>query len=111
MVTGIERRLEPYLEVMIFRAIQELLGNVALHSQAGKVKVLLHMGEANVQASVEDDGKGIDLEGLEIEKGTGLRIIKERVEMLGGTFKLDSRPGEGTQVAFSVPTDGYTRDE
>jgi two-component system sensor histidine kinase DegS len=110
-VTGIERRLEPYLEVMIFRAIQELLGNVATHSQAGKVKVQLHMGETSVQAGVEDDGKGIDLAVTEIEKGMGLKIIKERVEMLGGTFKLDSRPGEGTQVTFSVPTAGYSPNE
>lgn len=110
-VTGIERRLEPYLEVMIFRAVQELLGNVAAHSQAGNVKVQLHMGETSVQVSVEDDGKGIDLADMEIEKGMGLRLIKERVEMQGGTFNLDSQLGEGTQVSLSVPTAGFTVNE
>src|SRR5512143_2261623 len=43
-VTGVERRLEPYLEVMIFRAIQELLGNAARHSQAAAVKMQIDMG-------------------------------------------------------------------
>ena len=111
VVTGIERRLEPYLEVMIFRAVQELLGNVTLHSQATSVKVQLHMGEGNVQVGVEDDGKGFDPAGLELEKGMGLKLIKERVEMLGGRFNLDSRPGEGTHVAFSVPTGEHSLDE
>jgi two-component system sensor histidine kinase DegS len=110
-VTGIERRLEPYLEVMIFWAVLELLGNVETHSRAEKVKVHLHLGENNVQVSVEDDGKGLDQAGGEMDKGMGLKLIKERVEMLGGTFKLDSRPGEGTQVSFSIPTTMYTQNE
>jgi len=59
-VTGSERRVEPYLEVMLFRALQELLGNAARHSQGSLVKVMLDMGEERVRVSVDDNGRGFD---------------------------------------------------
>ncbi len=103
IVSGVERRLEPYLEVMIFRAIQELLGNVARHSQATTVKVNLDMGDQQVRVSVDDNGKGIDTGALERSSGLGLKLIRERAEMLGGTFEVDSAVGKGTRVTFTVP--------
>jgi len=57
-VTGTERRLESYIEVMLFRAIQELLGNAARHSQATLIKVQVDMGTKSVRVSVDDNGKG-----------------------------------------------------
>lgn len=102
-VTGTERRLEPYLEVMIFRAIQELIGNASRHSQATTVKVLLDMGEQLVRVTVDDNGKGVDAEILDQNGSLGLKLIKERAEMLGGTFEIDSAVGKGTRVFFSVP--------
>lgn len=102
-VTGNERRLEPYLEVMLFRAIQEVLGNAARHSQATLVKVMLDMGEDRVRVSVDDNGRGFDAEALEQSNSLGLKLIRERAEMLGGNFELDSSPGKGTRVIFAVP--------
>ncbi|HKJ37404.1 MAG TPA: ATP-binding protein [Anaerolineales bacterium] len=101
-VTGNEKRLETYLEVMLFRAIQELLGNAARHSQATQVKVLLDVGDDRVRVSVDDNGKGFDPESIE---GTslGLKLIRERAEMLGGTFELDSAVGRGARISFAVP--------
>jgi two-component system sensor histidine kinase DegS len=101
-VTGTERRLEPYIEVMIFRAIQELIGNASRHSQATTAKVLLDMGEQVVRVTVDDNGKGVDSEILD-QGSLGLKLIKERAEMLGGTFEIDSAVGKGTRVIFSVP--------
>jgi two-component system sensor histidine kinase DegS len=101
-VTGTERRLEPYIEVMIFRAIQELIGNASRHSQATTVKVLLDMGEQVVRVTVDDNGKGVDSEILD-QGSLGLKLIKERAEMIGGTFEIDSAVGKGTRVVFSVP--------
>ncbi len=63
-ITGNERRLEPYLEVMIFRAVQELLGNAARHSQGSIVKILLDMGNEMIRVSVDDNGKGFDSESV-----------------------------------------------
>ncbi|MCC7118238.1 MAG: sensor histidine kinase [Anaerolineales bacterium] len=102
-VTGAERRLEPYLEVMIFRATQELLGNASRHSQASSVKAQVDMGNESIRVSVDDNGKGFDPEILKQENNLGLKIIRERAEMLGGSFEIDSMAGSGARITFSVP--------
>ena len=101
-VTGVERRLEPYLEVMIFRAVQELLGNAARHSQASLIKVQVDLGNDLIRASVDDNGKGFDPETLKESSNLGLKLIRERAEMLGGNFEIDSVSGSGTRISFSV---------
>ena len=103
MITGNERRLEPYLEVMIFRAIQELLGNATRHSQATLVKIMLDLGEDRVRVSVDDNGKGFDPESVQQGTSLGLKLIRERAEMLGGNFEIDSTLGTGARISFAVP--------
>jgi two-component system sensor histidine kinase DegS len=102
-VSGKERRLEPYVEVMIFRSMQELLGNAVRHSQATLVKVQLDMGDAVVKVSVDDNGKGFDTDIIKQGNSLGLKVIQERSEMLGGIFESDSVVGKGSRIAFSVP--------
>ena len=102
-VTGNERRLEPYLEVMLFRAIQELLGNAARHSQGSVVKVVLDMGEERVRVSVDDNGRGFDPDVVQQGASLGLKLIRERSEMLGGSFEMDSAIGKGARISFAVP--------
>jgi two-component system sensor histidine kinase DegS len=102
-VTGAERRLEPYLERMVFRAVQELLGNAARHSQATTMKVQVDMGNDATRVSVDDNGKGFDPDAANGSKSLGLRLIKERVELLGGTFDVDTAPGKGARIVFTVP--------
>ena len=102
-ITGSERRLEPYLEVMIFRAVQELMGNAARHSQATTLKVNLDMGNDLVRVSVDDNGKGFDPEVVQGANSLGLKLIRERAEMLGGLFEIDSAVGKGARIVFSVP--------
>jgi two-component system sensor histidine kinase DegS len=106
VVSGAERRLEPYLEVMIFRALQELLGNAARHSEATLIKVHVDVGENQVKLTVDDNGKGFDQEAVS-GSGLGLKLIRERVEMMGGTFELDSGLGKGTRVFFAIPAGAY----
>lgn len=103
-VTGSERRLEPYLEVMVFRALQELLGNAARHSQATQVKVMLDMGEDRVRVSVDDNGRGFDPDAVQQGGSLGLKLIRERAEMLGGNFEVDSAVGRGARITFAVPS-------
>jgi two-component system sensor histidine kinase DegS len=105
-VTGVERRLEPYLEVMIFRATQELLGNASRHSQATLIKVQVDLGSDLIRVSVDDNGKGFDPETLKQSSNLGLKLIRERSEMLGGSFEIDSMAGSGARITFSVPTKG-----
>jgi two-component system sensor histidine kinase DegS len=103
-VTGTERRLEPYLEVMIFRAVQELLGNAARHSQAALIKVQVDLGSDHIRVNVEDNGKGFAPETLKDSTSLGLKLIRERAEMLGGNFEIDSAPGSGARISFTVPS-------
>ncbi len=105
---GNERRFAPYNEVIIFRAIQALLHNVQRHAQATHAQVTLDMqqGEA-VSITVEDDGSGFDVDEVlavaSERKALGLSNIREQVQMLGGTFQVESRIGRGTRVQFSIP--------
>jgi two-component system sensor histidine kinase DegS len=101
-VSGSERRLEPYLEVMIFRAAQELLGNAARHSQATLVKIHLDLGTDFIRISVDDNGRGFDPETLKDSNNLGLKLIRERSEMLGGKFEIDSVVGSGAKISFTV---------
>lgn len=102
-ITGHERRLEPYLEVMLFRALQELLGNAARHSQASLVKVIVDLGEDRLRVSVDDNGKGFDPDSIQQGNSLGLKLIRERTEMLGGSFEVDSAVGKGARILFAVP--------
>jgi two-component system, NarL family, sensor histidine kinase DegS len=101
-VTGAERRLESYLEVMVFRAVQELLGNAARHSQATMVKVQVDLGNDVLRITVDDNGRGFDPETLKDSTNLGLKLIRERAEMLGGSFEIDSALGTGARISFSV---------
>ena len=101
-VSGNERRLESYLEVMVFRAVQELMGNAARHSQATLLKLNVDLTDVLIRVSVDDNGRGFDIESVQ-EQNLGLKLIRERAEMLGGTFEIDSAAGKGTRVMFSLP--------
>lgn len=104
-VTGSERRLQPYLEVVVFRAIQELLSNSALHTQASSMKVQLDISERQVRASIEDNGRGFDPHTIPAEAELTIKAIRERMDLLGGTFDLDSAAGQGARFSFSVPAE------
>jgi signal transduction histidine kinase len=69
---------------MVFRAIQELLGNIALHSQATQVIIQMDSSETGLRVSIEDNGKGFDVEKAQEKGGMGLKVIRDRVQMLGG---------------------------
>lgn len=102
-ISGHERRLESYIEVMIFRALQEMLGNAARHSQGNLIKVVIDMGESAVRMSVADNGKGFNTEMLKQRTSLGLNLIRDRVQILGGTFEVDSTIGKGSRVMLSIP--------
>jgi two-component system sensor histidine kinase DegS len=102
-VTGLEQRLESYLEVMIFRAVQELVGNAIKHSGATNIKVQIDSTETDVRVNVDDNGKGFDVALIEEGSGMGLKVIRDRVEMLGGRLEVDSVAGQGSRISFQIP--------
>ncbi len=106
IITGRERRIASYKEVTIFRVIQALLNNARDISHASGVQVNIDMGDERVQVVVEDDGSGFEMSELTsgaIGKEMGLDTLRERIEMLGGQFEVDSGPGRGTRVVFGIP--------
>jgi two-component system sensor histidine kinase DegS len=107
-IKGAERRFEPYVEVMIFRAVQELMGNAARHNVDNPVKIQVNVQitieENLVKVVVSDNGKGFDVEAAEQKGGLGLKLIRDRAEMLGGFSEVDSREGQGCRVTFQVAT-------
>jgi two-component system, NarL family, sensor histidine kinase DegS len=106
MHTGDDRRLEPYIEVMVFRSMQELLSNAVHQNLATSVKVSVDTGDTAIRLSLEDNGNGFDTDSLEKQSNIGLKLIKDRVEMLGGKFDIDTAPGKGARVTLTIPLHG-----
>jgi PAS domain S-box-containing protein len=95
------------MSIVLFQAVRELLTNVVKHANANKVKVCIDKSDHRVQVIVEDDGDGFDLLKLQSpdkkKGGFGLFNVRERLEYLGGSFDIESKPGQGTRVAMAVP--------
>lgn len=103
---GREIRLEPVLEIALFRLIQEALNNVIKHARATNVKVALELNPAWVVAAVEDNGTGFALEKVlhgHLANRFGLISMKERTDLLGGEMHIDTEPGKGTSIKFKIP--------
>jgi PAS domain S-box-containing protein len=100
-------RLDPDLEVLVFRVVQEALANVAKHSRAGRVRVRGWRAGPALEVEVVDDGIGFDQAATRehaIRTGhIGLRSMAERVEAAGGQLRIDSAPGLGARVRITVP--------
>jgi signal transduction histidine kinase len=80
----------------LYRVAQEALHNCARHSRAHVVRVAVQHAADSLCLSVRDDGIGFN---PHVEKGLGLLGMQERVESLGGTFTIDSRPGNGATLS------------
>ncbi len=100
--SGTERRLDGYLEIMIFRAVQELISNADRHSKANSIRVHIDTNEERVVVDVEDDGKGFNVEQA-MDGSMGIKVIKDRVEILKGEFNIDTAIGQGTRIGFTIP--------
>ncbi len=104
---GKEVRFEPYIDVMVFRAVQELLGNAYRYNldAAGKLAISVNfiVDDSTISVTVSDNGKGFDQDTALRGEGLGLRIIKERVDLLSGTMEIESAVGQGCQVSFQIP--------
>jgi two-component system, NarL family, sensor histidine kinase UhpB len=99
---GLDDRLPDQTEVALFRVVQEALTNVAKHASASLARVQLERYEAGVRLTVQDNGRGFDMEQTHGDR-LGLFGIQERVSLLGGTLDVDSRPGRGTRLTVEVP--------
>lgn len=94
-------------EVYLYRLLQEALTNAAKHAQASQVWVRLSSDETCIQLSVEDDGCGFDPGSIVSQSqpsdGIGLIGMQERLELLNGWLKIDSKPAAGTRLLALIP--------
>ena len=99
--------LSKEVQVLLFRAVRELLVNVVKHAQAGVASVRLTKVDHNIEIVVEDDGDGFDLLGMDAAKehpaGLGLFSVRERLTHLGGSLAIDSNEEQGTKVTLLAP--------
>lgn len=95
--------LSPDVELVIYRVAQESLTNALRHSGAGRAIVSLEARDRAVSLSVADDGQGMP---AELTAGTaGIAGMRERALLVGGRLSIESRPGGGTVVRFTVPVE------
>lgn len=100
-------RLPAELELTVYRVVQESLTNAVRHGKASRVSALVHRHPARVQTTIQDNGVGFDardwqqrcIEGNHL----GLLGIEERVQLLGGSFCIESEPGRGATVYADIP--------
>lgn len=97
--------------ILVYRVVQEALTNVARHSGAANVCISLKSTSRAVRCSVSDDGRGMKMKPRITANGLGMRIMRERVNMLGGTLRVSSRAGRGTSIRFSVPLERSADEE
>ncbi|MBB5858016.1 sensor histidine kinase [Amycolatopsis umgeniensis] len=104
--TGTAVPLSPETEVALLRTAQEALANVASHAHATRAGVTLSYLEGEVAVDVRDDGRGFDPlspRGDTTGGGFGLTSMRQRVESLSGTLRIESEPGGGTGISACVP--------
>jgi signal transduction histidine kinase len=94
--------LPPDLTLCVFRVVQEALQNAYKYSHARAVSVDLRGGPDGLALTISDNGVGFDVDAA-WGKGLGLISMGERLEAVGGTFTISSKPGDGTKVSVFVP--------
>lgn len=102
-VHGEERPLDAEKKLIIFRIAQEALNNILKHAQAKDISVLLMYLPVKIILSIKDDGKGFSPELA--QKSLGLQNMAHRAGLIGASFTLQSKPGEGTLAQLIVATE------
>ena len=104
---GIEEAEIPNaLKIVIYRVVQEGMNNMAKHSKADRVRLSLQKGNGRIELMLQDNGRGFDPERGVLEntrQGLGLTSMKERIELSGGLFAIESTGGKGTIIRASWP--------
>ncbi len=97
---GEEKRIDSRYEIGLYRIAQELINNALKYSKATELMVQLIQEADRVHLTVQDNGKGFDMEILKTSKGAGIANIKSRVESLNGYFDIYSEPDKGTEASI-----------
>jgi signal transduction histidine kinase len=112
--SGSERRLQPEVELALYRIAQEALSNVARHAQSSNAEVCLDFTQEAITLIVTDDGCGFEVPESPAEMAPighfGLLGMQERAELIGTRLTIESAPGRGTNVAVILEAEGRPAD-
>ncbi|WP_342433013.1 sensor histidine kinase [Neobacillus sp. FSL H8-0543] len=107
---GLDCRLPAKYEVALFRMIQESVQNGLKHANACEIKVRLEMTKSSINVLIKDNGVGFDIAQKKPES-FGIIGMKERVDLLDGSMKIESKMGKGTSVVINVPLPQQLKDK
>lgn len=114
-IDSIDGVFDDKIEFNIYRIVREGINNIGKHSQATNASVVIKRDERAIVISIEDNGKGFDVEKLQrtSDGGIGLRLIQERAQMIDGEVVINSVPGRGTKITIklNLPEQSYERDK
>jgi two-component system NarL family sensor kinase len=105
-LSGLDDRLDREIETLAFRIVQEALTNIAKHSGAATADVSVERTAGRLAIRISDPGAGFDVGRVDDERGdagVGLRGMRDRVELFGGSLRIESAPGRGTRIDAVVP--------
>ena len=97
-----EISLDKFMEIAVFRIVQELVFNAIKHARATLLTVEVIIKNDHVVMSVKDNGQGFPIEKVQ-EVGIGLSSIRVKTALLNGKFQLSSLPGQGTSIEVKIP--------
>jgi signal transduction histidine kinase/YHS domain-containing protein len=108
VVEGTERRLAPQSELAVFRIVQEAWSNIHHHAQARRADFTFSYDVDGLHVTISDDGRGFVVPSdVDAPDGHwGLRGMRERSELTGGTFEVSSAPGHGMRMHLCIPYPG-----
>jgi signal transduction histidine kinase len=105
-------RLDTAKRTVLFRVAQEPLTNVGRHAQASRAEVIIQKLPDGICMIIKDDGKSFQVDHVMDGKGSkhlGLLGMRERLEIVSGSFKVESAPGNGTTITAKIPLDTDAR--
>ncbi len=103
VLVNLPKRLDGEAETTLYRVVQEGLTNIVRHARANRASVVVTAYNSFVQCVVEDDGCGFDSSGLLPAEQIGLIGMRERLEVLGGSLRIETTPGNGTALYARLP--------
>lgn len=101
-VRGLDTRMEKYLELAVYRTVQELMTNVVRHASATIATIDIIQKQAEIRITVTDNGMGMEA-GKKHKPGIGLASIRSKIKLLDGEIRIDSEKSRGTTVSITIP--------
>jgi len=102
-VNSTDVELSEYVEIAVYRIMQEVLNNILKHSEATKVKINIKFSQENLHIMINENGKGFDVKSIDKSTGIGWKSIQSRTAMLRGQIIIVSNMEKGTNIDINIP--------